>query len=214
MTHKLKIYFLQHRISVLMFVAMTTIIATLALVFAALIQINRQSEYNQQILKGLSCILLILPEERTEDKVRDCIKVNSIDESNFLFKTLDNVNQAPIMLEKKDGKTVYVLPVKGDKGDTGAKGDTGDAGASIKGDKGDTVIGAAGSSCGVQQVDNGASVTCTDGTTATIVNGTNGETILPRLRCNVEKNRWEIRYSEEDNWTILDNQVTACTVGG
>jgi hypothetical protein len=36
--------------------------------------------------------------------------------------------------------------------------------------------------------------------------------LTPIIQCNVEKNRWEIRYSLEDNWQLLNGKKVACTV--
>lgn len=50
-------------------------------------------------------------------------------------------------------------------------------------------------------------------------NGTNGvdgkdglDGLTPQLRCNVTKNEWEVRYSEDQNWQLLNGQTTKCTV--
>lgn len=42
--------------------------------------------------------------------------------------------------------------------------------------------------------------------------GTNGFT--PIIRCNVNKNRWEVRYSIEASWQLMNNDKVPCTVGG
>lgn len=68
-------------------------------------------------------------------------------------------------------KPIYIPTIpgpKGDKGETGAKGNTGS-----KGDTGSA--GVNGSSCSVIQEPLGATVSCTDGTTAFIPNGVNGQ---------------------------------------
>lgn len=46
------------------------------LAFMSLLRLQRQAERNEQTLKGLSCILLILPEERTKLGIEDCIDRN------------------------------------------------------------------------------------------------------------------------------------------
>lgn len=40
--------------------------------------------------------------------------------------------------------------------------------------------------------------------------GDNGAT--PLLRCNAERNRWEVRYGVDEKWRLLNNEVVACTV--
>lgn len=50
-------------------------------------------------------------------------------------------------------------------------------------------------------------------------NGTNGvdgkdglDGLTPQLRCNVTKNEWEVRYSDDQNWQLLNGQTTKCTI--
>lgn len=38
--------------------------------------------------------------------------------------------------------------------------------------------------------------------------GQDGKT--PELRCNEDKNRWEVRYAPEENWQVLNNDETPC----
>lgn len=54
--------------------------------------------------------------------------------------------------------------VQGPKGDQGPRGDSGEQGP----------VGPGGSSCTISQLVNGARISCTDGTEAVILNGTNG----------------------------------------
>jgi len=42
--------------------------------------------------------------------------------------------------------------------------------------------------------------------------GKEGKT--PQLRCNVEKNRWEVRFGEDLTWQILNGEKVKCTTGG
>lgn len=49
-------------------------------------------------------------------------------------------------------------------------------------------------------------------------NGTSGvdgkdglDGLTPQLRCNVTKNEWEVRYSEDQNWQLLNNKIVKCT---
>ena len=70
-------------------------------------------------------------------------------------------------------------PEKGDSGDPGAQGEQGETGSSGEGERGSTgprgPRGANGEgSCAVIEVEDGAVIKCTDGTTVTIVNGTSG----------------------------------------
>lgn len=38
------------------------------------------------------------------------------------------------------------------------------------------------------------------------------DALTPMLRCNVLRNRWEIRYDITHNWQILDNTSVECTI--
>lgn len=40
--------------------------------------------------------------------------------------------------------------------------------------------------------------------------GLNGNT--PQLRCNALKNRWEVRYSDDDNWQVLNGEIVKCSL--
>ena len=45
------------------------------------------------------------------------------------------------------------------------------------------------------------------------VNGQDGnDGLTPFIRCNKDDNRWEIRYNDYDNWSLLNNEEVACTV--
>ena len=61
------------------------------LVLASLIHLHRQAVRNEEILKGLSCILLILPENRSVMNVGDCVEKNT-EKTNpsFEFKPPSN----------------------------------------------------------------------------------------------------------------------------
>lgn len=58
-----------------------------------------------------------------------------------------------------------------------------------------------------------------------IANGTNGtngtdgkdgqngqDGLTPQIRCNAQDDRWEVRYTPDDNWQLLNNEVVKCTV--
>lgn len=38
--------------------------------------------------------------------------------------------------------------------------------------------------------------------------GESGKT--PEIRCNTVRNQWEVRYSEEENWTVLGESPSPC----
>lgn len=191
MIHQVKIYFLKKRLELLLFVAMTAIFTTLILVFVALLQIQKQSMRNEHVLKGLSCILLILPENRTQAKVQDCIKLNDDNGGDFLFKTLSNPRDADVTIDNVKDKTLMVVPIKGEKGekgDAGAAGPQGLPGVSIRGDKGETVV--------IEGIDG--------------VDGLPGEPGAPgrevEFQYNEAKQRIEWRYVGDRGWQVLVEQ--------
>lgn len=69
-----------------------------------------------------------------------------------------------------------------------------------------------GSSCTTTQIDTGAAITCTDGTSSVVTNGADGQNAYTELRCNTNKNRWEVRYQPDGSWLLLNGKVVACTV--
>jgi len=45
------------------------------------------------------------------------------------------------------------------------------------------------------------------------VDGTNGQDgSTPQIRCNTVANRWEVRYSTDQNWQLLNGQLVRCTI--
>lgn len=95
MAHKLRLNLLRHRfviyLTVCTFMLFTILITNVMLMTTTL----RQSERNEQILRGLSCISLIQASERTTEKIVECIEKNSIplDRSQFHFNTVDETDQ-------------------------------------------------------------------------------------------------------------------------
>jgi len=41
--------------------------------------------------------------------------------------------------------------------------------------------------------------------------GADGKT--PQIQCDTIKNRWEVRYSDDENWQLLNGQSVKCTIG-
>lgn len=84
------------------------------------------------------------------------------------------------------GNSKTTAPVNGRDGKdgTGEKGEKGE-----KGDKGESVKGDPG------------------------VKGEQGDKgLTPIIRCNTEKNRWEIQYSPEFSWELINGEAIKCTV--
>jgi len=74
-----------------------------------------------------------------------------------------------------------------------------------------------GTSCTTTQTETGATINCGDGTSSTVNNGANGQDGSDgyiELRCNEKKNQWEVRYSTDTNWSLLNNKQTKCTPQG
>lgn len=67
--------------------------------------------------------------------------------------------------------------------------------------------GAKGSSCTTVPQDTGALILCEDGTSAVITNGKYGQDgRTPVLRCNENKNRWEVQYIGTEGWTVVKTE--------
>lgn len=64
--------------------------------------------------------------------------------------------------------------------------------------------GSTGSSCTTSELDGGAMILCEDGTSSFVRNGTDGRTPIPR--CNESKNRWELSYIGDTQWTIMKSE--------
>lgn len=75
--HKLRLAWLRNRNNVLTLIASTAILTIVILQGILLASIYNQSERNEQVLKGLSCISLIKVENRTEENVQECIDKNT-----------------------------------------------------------------------------------------------------------------------------------------
>lgn len=93
-------------------------------------------------------------------------------------------------------------PVKGidyNDGITPVKGVDYTDGKSIKGDKGDKGDTGAKGENGIDGIDGKKGS-----------DGVNGST--PELRCNVDKNRWEFKYTGTEQWRVLNESAVRCTM--
>jgi outer membrane biosynthesis protein TonB len=75
--HKARLYYLKNRYTILLTFVAFILLTTLFLQVILLRQALHQSEDNEDTLKGISCILLIKPDERTQEKINACIDANS-----------------------------------------------------------------------------------------------------------------------------------------
>lgn len=87
--HKIRIYFIQRRANIIFFLMALGMFTTLIVGTYLLIETRKTQLQNQQILKGLSCVLLIKPEERTAAKITNCIENNTQknEDRGFEFNT-------------------------------------------------------------------------------------------------------------------------------
>lgn len=127
--HRLKLYFISRKNSIIffltvlgMFTALFVGIYLLIATQAHSIEIRKNQEQNRQLLKGLSCILLILPEDRSQDKIRECIEINSDSEHinyEFFFESLE---KSQTIKEDPDFIDLIKEELRGDQGFRGSDG--------------------------------------------------------------------------------------------
>lgn len=107
-----------------------------------------------------------------------------------------------------NAQVASIKPEDGQPGTPGPPGPKGDTGLSMKGPAGAQGIqgiqGIQGEP-GPQGIAGPIGATGLQGPA-----GTDGKT--PQLRCNTVKNRWEVRYSDDELWGLLNSKVVACTL--
>ena len=101
----------------------------------------------------------------------------------------------------KDGINGYT-PVKGVDYFDGSKGDKGDAGQSIKGNNGTN--GANGLSA--YEIATSKGFIGTEDEWLESLKPIVNDGLTPIIRCNVSRNRWEVRYTEYDIWNTIKNE--------
>lgn len=184
--HKFKLFMLRAQTTV--FLAIMTIfsVAAFILLVTILSKMYDQSRRNEQTLKSLSCILLILPENRNKDNIAKCVELNtgrSTLNSGFLFEALPQSTQQQLTEEPN-----FMALLKGEKGDMGARGRDGNSITGPQGPVGQT----------------GESVQGPPGET-----GPQGEPGAAgrevEFRYNNKKARIEWRYVGDTFWTVLIN---------
>lgn len=109
--HKARLYYLKNRYTILLTLVAFVLLTTLSLQVILLRQALHQSEDNEDTLKGISCILLIKPEVRTQEKINACIDANSgtkPEDQGFKFnppetsdETEEIQNQKPVTSSNK-----------------------------------------------------------------------------------------------------------------
>lgn len=87
MNHQIRLFFFKNGMLVLACSIMFFLITILALVAILVHATLKQTEQNEDLSRGISCILLIPPDERTKQNVSDCVEGNTKTKSNFEFKT-------------------------------------------------------------------------------------------------------------------------------
>lgn len=108
----------------------------------------------------------------------------SVEEKIQIIK--DMIRKEPEIIKEIRGLDGYT-PVKGVDYFDGQKGDTGDQG--LKGDTGET------GKTGQKGED-----------------GQNGKDAYFDIRCNQNRNRWEVKFSPEDSWQVLNGKSIKCTI--
>lgn len=131
--HKFRLYFTKRKNNIIFFVAALSVFTTLFVGMYLLVSTQAQSteirktqDQNRQLLKGLSCILLILPEERNQQKIEDCIRINTDEEAinyEFFFKALEQ-NES-ISKESPDFFALLKRELTGLRGYPGSDGQDG-----------------------------------------------------------------------------------------
>lgn len=101
--HKFKLTILRNYRDIVFTVTSMLIIATFLVVVISLEKILEQSAQNERLLKPLACILLIKPEIRTEQDIRNCIRDNG-GNLNFEFKPPQDSPNNPKKAKNGDSK--------------------------------------------------------------------------------------------------------------
>lgn len=191
MIHKLKLYAYRNMASIVSLVTATAILTVLILQGIMLTAIYNQSRRNEEILQGLSCILLIQPTDRTKDNVRECVNSNGLNEKDFIFQTPEDLK---ILSDIRD-KVTAEITVKNVKGQKGEKGDAGLNGK-------DGTNGVDGKNGQTQVINKEITLDGKPGEP-----GQDGREI--EFRYNELKQRAEWRYIGDDYWQLF---FKACTI--
>lgn len=132
-----------------------------------------------------------------------------LDNRNRLTERLDGLDQAVIQSQERIKKAEQQpIPKDGKDGVTTLVHDYTTTTITLpgsKGEKGDSIQGEAGLSAYEIAVKNGFT-----GSEQDWLESLKAIFIPPDFRCNVTKNRWEIRYNSDENWQILNGEIVAC----
>lgn len=189
--HQIYLAWLRNRSNILLLIGTTAFLTVIILQGVMLANIYQQSKRNEEILKGLSCILLIQPADRNKDNVTACVRNNETGISNFLFSSPDEMN----LIKTLESESVIVAPVRGVAGAPGKNGKDGRDGTN----------GANGSN-GVSTVSTFATETIIKEVPLQGEPGQPGKST--ELRYNTAKSRIEWRYVGDDGWQILVDKCT------
>lgn len=80
--HKIYLAWLRHRYQIIFWVGGFVMLTVLALNLILLHRVIEQNKRQEEILKGLSCILLITPTDRTKINVTECVEKNTTPSNN------------------------------------------------------------------------------------------------------------------------------------
>jgi hypothetical protein len=111
--HRARLYYLKNRYTILLtgmaFILLTSLFLQILLLQKSLYQ----SKDNENTLKGISCILLIQPQDRTQEKINKCIDRNSgakPEGQGFKFNPPDLDSETDKESQKTTPNNVIALP--------------------------------------------------------------------------------------------------------
>lgn len=93
MMHELKLRILRNKMSILTWIGFFLLTSVLVLQVILIREIVKQTQKNEEILQGLSCVLLIEPKDRTKQNVGECVEGNAPKRPSFQFKTEEEIKK-------------------------------------------------------------------------------------------------------------------------
>lgn len=123
--HKFEVWFLKNRSQIMFYSFYVVLVFNLLVTSLALSEIYKLANTNKQMLKGVVCTLLILPEDRTVKNINECFDKNrdDINSDKFQFRASQTnqpevlalqestapIASTPASLSKEEYKTNYLL---------------------------------------------------------------------------------------------------------